>query len=396
MVQRLMRRLFLLITALFLLAAAPASAATAWNTSWSAPVSDGGVSFDNQTLRLVISPHEAGSSIRVTLSNKFGAEPLTIGFASIAPADDLGRIAGSKVLRFGTHTTVTIPAGSRAVSDPLAFTVSPFRPVAVDLYLPGHVTRSTRHLFANQTSFASPAGSGNLTRSGSVAPFTTQSGSWSFLTSLQVQSSDCNAGTVVTLGDSLTDGAFSSINQDRRWPDFLQRRLDSAGSSLIVANAGLVGNRLLSDVQFSGLSALNRLDADVFGQPRLRGVILLEGINDLLAGHSSAQVIGALTQIRQRVINRGFPILLGTIPPFTHDFDTYGAVEQQRQQVNTWIRSLPRFIDFDAALRWSADPRVLNPTYDSGDHLHPNDQGHTQLASAVPLPQVKSWQGCVP
>jgi len=389
-------RLLTLIAALLLFAAAPAGAEAAWNASWSAPVSDGGISFENQTLRLVISPHEAGDSVRIGLSNKFGAEPLTIGFASIAPADDLGRIAGSKVLRFGGRTSVTIPAGSHVVSDPLSFTVSPFRTVAVDLYLPGHVTRSTRHLFANQTTFATPQGSGNLTRSGSVAPFTTKSGSWSFLTSLQVQSSDCNAGTVVTLGDSLTDGAMSSLNLDRRWPDFLQRRLDSAGSSLIVANAGLAGNRLLDSVQFGGLSAPARLDADVFAQPRLRGVILLEGINDLLTGHSSAQVIGALSQIRQRILNRGFPVLVGTIPPFTRDFDAYGAVEQQRQQVNAWIRALPRFIDFDAALRSDADPRVLTPAYDSGDHLHPNDQGHTRMASAVPLPQIESWQGCVP
>ena len=347
-------------------------------------------------MRLLISPHEGGNSIRVGFSNRFGTEPLTIGAASIAPADDLGRIAASRVLRFGSRTTVTIPAGSGATSNPLDFSVSPFRTVAVDLYLPGRVTTSTMHLFADQTSFISPTGSGNLTRTTSVAPFTTRSGSWSFLSSLQVQSTDCEAGTIVALGDSLTDGVRSSINLDRRWPDVLQRRLDAAGSSLIVANAGIAGNRVLSSAPLSGPPALSRIDADVFAQPRLRGVVMLEGINDLTAGRSSAEVIGGLAQIRQRFVNRGVPILIGTIPPFTTDFATYADVEQRRQQVNAWIRALPRFIDFDAALRANADPRVLAPAYDSGDHLHLNDQGYTRLANTVPLSQLQGWQSCVP
>ena len=41
------------------------------------------------------------------------------------------------------------------------------------------------------------------------------------------------------------------------------------------------------------------------------------------------------------------------------------------------------------------DPRVMAPTYDGGDHLHPNDQGHARLANTVPLSQVQGWQTCV-
>ena len=32
-----------------------------------------------------------------------------------------------------------------------------------------------------------------------------------------------------------------------------------------------------------------------------------------------------------------------------------------------------------------ADPRRLNPAYDSGDDLHPNDAGYQALAAAVNL-----------
>lgn len=42
-------------------------------------------------------------------------------------------------------------------------------------------------------------------------------------------------------------------------------------------------------------------------------------------------------------------------------------------------------IDSDAAVRDAADPLRLNPAYDSGDHLHPNDAGMAAMANAVPL-----------
>ena len=58
------------------------------------------------------------------------------------------------------------------------------------------------------------------------------------------------AGSIVTLGDSITDGAASKINRNDRWPDVLARRLQ-ADKSLSgmgrVLNAGINGNRLLHD-----------------------------------------------------------------------------------------------------------------------------------------------------
>ena len=42
-----------------------------------------------------------------------------------------------------------------------------------------------------------------------------------------------------------------------------------------------------------------------------------------------------------------------------------------------------------AALRDAADPLALNPAYDSGDHLHPNDAGHAAMAAAVDLRELR-------
>jgi len=36
-------------------------------------------------------------------------------------------------------------------------------------------------------------------------------------------------------------------------------------------------------------------------------------------------------------------------------------------------------------LRDHANPAVMRPAYDSGDHLHPNDAGYQAMADAVDL-----------
>ena len=65
--------------------------------------------------------------------------------------------------------------------------------------------------------------------------------------------SDDSEGTVVVLGDSLTDGISASMGADARWPDVLSDRLRAALASgrdlprYSVVNAGLSGNRILAD-----------------------------------------------------------------------------------------------------------------------------------------------------
>ena len=62
-------------------------------------------------------------------------------------------------------------------------------------------------------------------------------------------------------------------------------------------------------------------------------------------------------------------------------------------QVNAQIRAGSVYddvVDFDKALRDPYQPRRLRPRFDSGDHLHPNDQGYRRLGqrvrSADPVP----------
>ncbi len=64
------------------------------------------------------------------------------------------------------------------------------------------------------------------------------------------------------------------------------------------------------------------------------------------------------------------------------------AMEQQRQQLNAWIKApghFDGFIDFAKATADPADPLRFRPAYDSGDHLHPNEDGYWAMAKAVDL-----------
>jgi hypothetical protein len=56
-----------------------------WVGSWSASPSDAdNQGFNDQTLRMILTPHLAGSTLRVHVSNRFGSQPLTLDRVSIA------------------------------------------------------------------------------------------------------------------------------------------------------------------------------------------------------------------------------------------------------------------------------------------------------------------------
>jgi lysophospholipase L1-like esterase len=49
------------------------------------------------------------------------------------------------------------------------------------------------------------------------------------------------AGTVVALGDSITDGVGSTVGTDARWPNDLARKLDALGGPAVQLDASKKG-----------------------------------------------------------------------------------------------------------------------------------------------------------
>jgi len=235
-------------------------------------------------------------------------------------------------------------------------------------------------------------------------PSTPTATSWFWLAGIDVLA-PCESGAIAALGESTTDGAQSTIDANHRWPDYLARRLllQPNQHKMGVLNEGLDGNRLLNDGL--GPNGMGRFDRDLLSQPGLSHVIVYFGINDIGTGWSGGlnpdqevsvdQIIQGYRQLIERAHTRGATIDGATITPFKGGFvpgtpfPFYSpANETKRQQVNSWIRTSGEFdgvIDFDRVLRDPSDPSRLLPQFDSGDHVHPTDEGYEAMADAIDL-----------
>ena len=374
-----------------------------WVTSWSASPQDpmpgtlGMAGFDDQTVRDIIFPSVGGNAIRLELTNAFGRSPLEVGRVTVAVVGlGAGVVAGNiHPVSFGGNVSVRIPAGEQVLSDPVGMQVSALQELTVSIYLPGRTGRATFHSEAQQVSWVSAAGDHTAEAAANAFMIPTQS--WYYLSGLDVRSSRA-AGTVVALGDSITDGVNSSVGGNDRWPDDLARRLGAvAGPTLSVADEGIGGNRLLTASRCCGASAQARFARDALDQSGIRDVIVLEGINDiglsvgprhLDTGLTPARVIAGYRDLIAQAHARGVRIFGATLLPFQGAGYYSPAGEAIREAVNVWIRTSGAFdgvIDFDAAMRDPADPLRLNPAYDSGDRLHPNDAGYQAMADAINL-----------
>lgn len=389
--------------------AATAVAAEPWVTTWTAsPQPSWPSSFplptntpsglSDETVRQVVRTSVGGDRVRVVLSNAYGRRPLTI--ASVHVAKSGGKLAiepaSDRALRFGGKASVTIAPGRTATSDPVDLAVAPLSPLAISLHLKEESPTTTFHWDGRQTAGIAR---GDQVAATDLEPTTTIT-SRVFLAAVQVENRDVQ-GTVVALGDSITDGATATIDADTRWPDVLANRLAPRG--IAVLNAGISGARLLSDGM--GVNALARFDRDVLAQPKVKAVIVLIGINDIawpgtaFALTEKRPTFEALTAGYRRLVDaahaKGVRVIGATLTPFSAalpgtPLDNYYQAEKDalRQRLNDWIRSSGTFdavVDFDAVLRDPAHPSQFARAYDSGDHLHPSDTGNRAMADAIDL-----------
>jgi len=372
-----------------------------WVGTWAtSPVQTEGLSFRDQSLRIIARASLGGNRVRVRLSNAYGAAKLAVAAARIGLRDKDARIVpgSDRKLTFGGRDGISIAAGALALSDPVELEFPPLADLAVSLYLPGEVPESfqiTGHGNAHQTNYVSPPGDHTVAASMPVAATTEN---WYFLTGIDVLA-PAAAGGIIAFGDSLTDGNLSSLDTNSRWPDQLTRRIAArrGGRPLGVMNHGIGGNRILHDTR--GDSGLRRLDRDALAQPGATHVIVFLGTNDLRNRWkkpeeevTSADMIAGLQQLAARTQAAGLKIYGCTLLPFENETFLPGAWnptrERHRLAVNGWIREARAFdhvIDFEKTLRDPAHPSSMKPEYDCGDHLHPSDFGYKTLGDSIDL-----------
>ncbi|MGI5459246.1 SGNH/GDSL hydrolase family protein [Streptomyces sp. CA-249302] len=367
-----------------------------WSGSWGVSTSGYPAAgpWSDRTLRLVVHTSVGGARVRLRFENTFAAAPVRIGSATVAV-----QRAGATPLEapvpvsFGGVAGVEVPAGAQAFSDPLDFLVPGDANLLVSFHLPEPVAAAPVHRLAVQRSYLSEPG--DHSADGSATAYPTVLTNWPLLTGVDVAG---GPGSVVALGDSITDGDRSTTDANRRWPDVLAARLSEQDvvPRYGVLNQGISGNRVVSDrypgdgvsTDSAGVSALHRFDRDVLAQTSVRSVIVFEGINDLLANATAGQVTAGLRELADRAHARGLRVLAATILPCGGRSGCTAEVDVERSAVNDWLRSTGVFdgvLDFDAVIRDPGLPTRMLPAYDSGDHLHPGDAGLAALARSVDL-----------
>lgn len=345
-------------------------------------------SLSNNTLRQIVHVSIGGKQLRVRFSNAFGTSPVTMNSVHVALSAGGSAIKpeSDKALTFHGGSSATIPPGEMVFSDTFDFDLAPLSDLAVTIYFGGTSSNVTGHPGSRTMSYLQ-AGNSVSAVDMSMAAKTQH---WYILTGINVLAGNSSA-TVVTLGDSMTDGRGSGTDKNDRWPDDLARRLQANKSTadIAVLNAGIGGNAVLRGGL--GPTALSRFDRDVLGQDSVHWLIVLEGVNDI--GGSSDQtvatnLIAAFGQFIDKAHARNIRVYGATILPFGESFYFSPNHEAARLTVNNWIRTSGRFdsvIDFDAVTRDPQKPSQLLGAADSGDHLHPNEAGYKMMADAIDL-----------
>jgi lysophospholipase L1-like esterase len=393
-----MKRVILAAAAALL--ATPAAAAPAkWVASWAAspapamtaqqpgPMSRfASPSFSNQTVVQLVRLSAGGKRLRIRLTNEYGAKPLAIGAARVALAGPDGKpLPGTdRAVTFSGAAAATVAPHAPLVSDPVDLPTGPLATLRIAIYFPGATGPCNCHALGEADALVSPPGDFTTRDFAPASKVVNRV----FLTSVDVEGAPPGP-VIVAFGDSITDGAGSTANANRRWPDVLAERLKGRAA---VANAGISGNRVLSDagILIFGESALARFDRDVLALPGATHLIVLEGVNDLGGAQppTAEQLIAGYRQLTARAHAHGIKVIFATILPYAGANYYRPASDAVRGQVNAWIRTnreADGFVDLDAAIRDPAKPERMRADLHSGDWLHPNDAGYKVMGEAIDL-----------
>lgn len=350
----------------------------------------------NSTLRQFVHVTLGGTHLRARFSNAYGTNSVTMNSVHVALSAGAGSAgagvinpATDKALTFHGAPSITIPPGEVVLSDPFDYHLPALTNLAVSIYF-GNISATTinGHPGSRTTFFIL---NGNTVSASSMVTSETNQ-HWYIITGIDVLA-DSSDATVVTLGDSITDGRGSTTDGNDRWPDDLAQRLSTNAPTAGVAvdNMGIGGNGIFAGL---GPAAVVRFDRDVINQSGVRWLIVFEGVNDIGGATDSGSpamatnIIAAYQQFIGKAHAHNLRAYGATITPFGGNSYFTTAHEAARQTVNNWIRTSGAFdavIDFDAIVR---DPITLTnilAAYDSGDGLHLNPSGYHVMANAIDL-----------
>jgi lysophospholipase L1-like esterase len=377
---------------------------------------DPAIGARDQTFRLIVRPDLWGRQIRIRLSNSFGTKPVTFDGAYVGLQWGSATLVhgSNRPVKFAGKSSITVPPGSSAWSDPVAL---PFvrqpddlagRRLGVSFHIPGDSGPMTWHAKALTTSYVTAPGAGAKGASEEEAAFPYATASWFFLDAVEM-TAPADAFAIMAFGDSITDGTASTMNGDDRWPDVLARRLKVLyGNKVAVVNGGIGGNQIAGPPDYGpdkpfpgGPASGQRLDRDVLALSGISAVIWLEGINDFSKNGNAPidRVVAAMKDgvARLRAKWPHIHIVGATVTSALGSSSAaHGFAEQdaERKALNDFIRTSGTFdgiVDFDKV---TLDPQSggLKPEFipesttgGPGDKLHPNRSGYLAMGQAIDL-----------
>lgn len=420
---------------------------TRWVGSWSAAQDTGAVqttapadaTLDSQTVRIParLSIGADPGRVRVRLANSQGRTPVTFDAASVAlqdPAAGGATATDTPVpLTFNGARSVTLPAGTDLVSDPVELPAADQATVLVSIKVRGKPAALSGHRDARNPVYVSAADNTDRTGDTGGAGFTasTMTGV-PFLAGVDVATpADDPAGAVVLYGDQTVNSDTTNNDGVSRLSDHLTTALstDEYGNRYPV-RAGVLnqgssswgnGAQLppVANTQYPQNSH-GSVDRGVLNQSNARIALISAGSSDLLACTDTAAncagavndklnaLAGQLQQYRPDdaldyavdlpTTSRTLKVYVATLPPFTGS--RTAAQEAARLLVNAHILGTggpanmegyaDGVIDFAAAV--SADGTATGATvkpeylFTAGDgRTHPNDSYYQSLAQQYVL-----------
>ncbi|WP_328424159.1 SGNH/GDSL hydrolase family protein [Streptomyces sp. NBC_00443] len=347
--------------------------------------------FWRQSLRQVVRLSAGGGRVRVRLSHAYGTSPVRVAGASVGRTAAGAAVEPGSLVRltFGGAAEAEMPARGELVSDDVLLTSAAGESVTVTLHFDSTTGPATFHAQAFATSYR---GEGDRTADPGAEGFDAATESWYFLSAVEVDAGRTDA--VALFGDSITDGFGSTPGANRRWSDVLAQRTGRP-----VLNAGIGGNLLLNDSAWYGEKGVHRLRRDVLDRPGADTLVVLLGLNDIGFSETDEQPTykpappveaGELIAGHRELIRQGraagLRVIGATLLPFGGSDHWGERAAKVSHELNEWIRSSGEYdtvVDLNRALADRADPDRLRPSYDFGDHLHPNDAGYEVMAEAV-------------
>jgi hypothetical protein len=402
----------------------------------------------------------ADSTVRLRLEDPMfqaGAvgAPLMIGDATIA----LQSAAGSPVPSQGTVTplgfgnpqapssSALIPEGGDVYTAPvtLPFAVTQGQGLLVTLYLengasvappavppPAAVPQLPSHSFASgaQDWDAAP-GSGDQARDTAGTPFTASGAVFEgavthILTSvdltepaasLVIKGTDEGMPSIIVAGNSVLNVSGQAIGSDGPAPDYrlagqlAGHVLPSAGyaGEFSAVDAGIESNQAMTDVTASGttlpggnllggVTLLSRLDRDVLAEPDVGGVIIDEGLQDVLNGAASADVLSADASLATELAGQpgfGIPVIFADLTPCGGSSLCTSTVDGNRTGVNSLFGGTAggaselstiasyKAASFDQAVTDSGNPEAIAAGDGKSDHVNLTIAGYAAVAAAL-------------